>query len=204
VHQAIEGLFDSQDAAAVQTINGWFDIAGRLLLTERRRITAQWLPDNEWLLIIDLQFSAANQPITLGKTPFGMVAVRMAKTIGVHDGGGTIRNSHGGSNEKEVFRKPASWVDYSGPITATAIEGATLFDHPTNPNHPSAFHVRDDGWMGASLTIDAARTIAPGTPLQLRYGIYVHAGMPRIELLEQRWQEFSRQSPFEFKPSRPD
>ena len=35
-------------------------------------------------------------------------------------------------------------------------------DHPGNPNHPSAFHVREDGWMGASLTFKAPITIEPG------------------------------------------
>lgn len=200
VHQSIEPFFDSGDAAAVQTVNAWLDDAGRPLLTERRRITTQWLPQNEWLLIVDLQLSAATESVTLGKTPFGMIAVRMAKTIGVHDGGGTIRNSEGSTNEKEVFWKPAKWVDYSGPITATATEGATLLDHPLNPNHPSVFHVRDDGWMGASLTFDGPRVIAPGKPLQLRYGIYVHANQSAREQLHQRWEEFSRTQPFEFKP----
>ena len=116
----------------------------------------------------------------------------MAKTIGVNDGGGTIRNSEGGVNEAGVFWKSAKWVDYSGPITATATEGITLMDHPSNPNHPSIFHVRNDGWMGASLTHQAPRTIEPGQPLRLRYGLYVHAGMPDTKVLEQRWVEFSR------------
>ena len=199
VHQHIDPFFDSEDAAAVQTVNAWLDDTGRPLLTERRRITTQWLPHNEWLLIIDLQFSAASESVTLGKTSFGMIAVRMAKTIGVHDGGGTIRNSEGAANEKEIFWKPAKWVDYSGPITATATEGATLFDHPANPNHPSVFHVRDDGWMGASLTFDGPRVIAPGNPLQLRYGIYVHANQPSRAEVQQRWEEFSRTPPYEFK-----
>jgi hypothetical protein len=199
VHQSLEEYVDSPEAAAVQTVNAWLDAAGRPLLTERRRVTTQWLPQNEWLLIVDLQFSAMSERVTFGKTPFGVMAVRMAKTIGVHDGGGTIRNSEGALNEKDVFWKPAKWVDYSGPITATAIEGATLFDHPANPNHPAVFHVRDDGWMGVSLTFDGPRIIAPGQPLQLRYGVYVHAGQPAAGQLQQRWEEFSRAPPAEFK-----
>ncbi len=108
--------------------------------------------------------------MTLGATPFGMVGVRMAKTIGVNDGGGLIRNSEGNVNEQGpngVFRKKARWVDYSGPITDSAAEGITLFDHPSNPNHPSHFHVRNDGWMGASLTLEKPITITPGEPLRL-------------------------------------
>ena len=115
----------------------------------------------------------------------------MAKTIGVNDGGGTIRNSEGGIDEAGVLWKAAKWVDYSGPITSTATEGITLMDHPRNPNHPTVFHVRNDGWMGASLTFNGPRTIKAGEPLRLRYALYVHAGMPALKELEKRWNEFS-------------
>jgi hypothetical protein len=116
----------------------------------------------------------------------------MAKTIGVHDGGGTIRNSAGGRDEAEVLWKQSKWVDYSGPILPKVAEGVTLMDHPQNPNHPTYFHVRNDGWMGASLTYDAARTITPGAPLSLRYGLWVHRGVPTVEAIEKVWAEFAK------------
>ena len=111
-------------------------------------------------------------------------------TIGVHDGGGRIRNSEGGVNEKEVFWKRARWVDYCGAIADGVLEGVTLFDHPSNPNHPSHFHVRNDGWMGASLTFDAARTIEPDAPLHLCYGLYVHNSMKAENAIEATWKQF--------------
>jgi hypothetical protein len=138
--------------------------------------------------------------VTLGKTPFGLIGVRMAKTIGVNDGGGTIRNSDGGVNEAGVFWKRARWVDYSGPITPKSFEGVALFDHETNPNHPTYFHVRNDGWMGASLAFDGARAIEAGQLLKLRYGLYIHSGVPAPKLLEQRWKEFSREQPADVLP----
>ena len=199
VHQRIEDFEDSATNAAVQALNAWVTKDGQTLLHERRRISMQPLPGDEWLLVLDVQLAAASNAVTLGQTPFGLVGVRMAKTIGVQDGGGTIRNSEGGVNEAGVFRKLARWVDYSGPITATASEGLTLFDHPANPNHPTMFHVRDDGWMGAALTGAGARVILPGQPLQLRYGLYVHAGVPAADKIQQQWLEFSRVPPFEFK-----
>src|SRR6185503_6774210 len=172
--------------------NAWNDGSGKTLILEDRRLTVTTLEGKEWLLTIDLSLAAPKEPVTLGKTPFGTIGVRMAKTIGVHDGGGLIRNSEGGKNEKEVFWKRARWVDYSGPITPTASEGITLLDHPANPSHPTYFHVRDDGWMGASLTFEGPLTIEPGKPLVLRYGLYVHAGVPEVEKIEKVWKEFAK------------
>jgi hypothetical protein len=197
VPQRVEQLDDADEAASLLAVNHWMNEAtDETLLVERRRIEVRPLPKDEFLLIVDLQLTAPIRPIVLEKTPFGLFAVRMAKSIGVHDGGGRIRNSAGGVNEKGldgaegVFWKPARWCDYSGRITAATVEGVALFDHPTNPNHPTVFHVRDDGWMGSSLTFDGARTIEPATPLRLRYGLYVHAGLPSVDALEAEWQKF--------------
>jgi hypothetical protein len=192
VHRRLERFDDGPAAAAVLTVNAWTTDTGQVLLNERRLTSAQPLPRGEWLLVIDLRLEAAGEEVTLGKTPFGLIGVRLAKTIGVNDGGGVIRNSEGGVNEAGVFWKRAKWVDYSGPITASATEGLTLLDHPANPNHPSFFHVRNDGWMGASLTHDGPRALKPGAPLTLRYGLYVHGGAPTEKLLDQQWERFAR------------
>jgi hypothetical protein len=187
----VEQFEDTDDFASVTAVNSWGD-TNKVLLTERRRITVQTLPRNEWLLALDVRFDAVKEPVTLGKTPFGFAAVRMAKSIGVNDGGGMIRNSEGAVNEAGVFWKRAKWVDYSGAIVSNAVEGITFFDHPSNPNHPSYFHVRNDGWMGASITFDDARVIETNKPLQLRYGFYVHSGLLETNVLERRWSEFSK------------
>jgi hypothetical protein len=191
LHKRIERFVDSFETASVLTQNQWVTDSNQVLLTEYRMTRVQMLPKGELLLIIDLRLEPNGQDVTLGKTPFGLIGVRMAKTIGVSDGGGTIRNSEGGLNEVEIFWKRARWVDYSGPITPKAVEGITLLDHPANPNHPAIFHARNDGWMGAALTQDAPRVIPLGQALQLRYGLYVHAGQPPIQLIEQRWKKFS-------------
>jgi hypothetical protein len=191
-HKRIVKFEDGDQSCSIITENQWLTDTSKVLLLETRCLTAIPLEDSEWLMIIDMEFKANDKPVTLGQTPFGMIGVRMAKTIGVNDGGGTIRNSEGAVNEKDVFWKRARWVDYSGLITNENIEGITLFDHPDNPNFPSYFHVRNDGWMGASLTFDAPRTIQPDKPLYLRYGLYIHGDIKPPNAIEAKWKKFTQ------------
>jgi len=194
-HKRIVKFEDAGESSSIVTENQWVTNEGKVLLLETRRVTVLLLGNFEWLLIIDMEFKAKDSTVTLGKTPFGMIGVRMAKTIGVNDGGGRIRNSEGAVNEKEVFWKRAKWVDYSGAVTNERLEGITLFDHPDNPNFPTYFHVRNDGWMGASLTFDGPRKIQPNEPLHLRYGLYVHSDMKPKEALETKWKRFTEIRP---------
>ncbi len=191
VHRRVERLTDGADEAALVCLNEWLGTNGAPVIVERRRIAVRALAGREWLLLLDLELRAASDPIELGATPFGILGVRVAKTMGVRDGGGTIRNSEGGVNEAGAFRTPARWVDYSGPVAPAVIEGLTLMDHPSNPNHPAVFHVRDDGWMGPCLTIGGPMAIRPDPPLRMRYGLYVHAGAPSPAALDEVWRQFA-------------
>jgi hypothetical protein len=194
VHQKVLRYEDNSDEALIEVQNAWIDGAGRgkTLLEERRAMRFRPQESGQWLLILDITLSAPKQPVTLGKTNFGFLGVRMAKTIGVHDGGGMIRNSEGAVNEKQVHEKPARWVDYSGPMTPSAREGITLLDHPQNENHPTVFHVRDDGWMGAAFNFFAPRTIDPAHPLKLRYGLWVHSNVPTAATIDDQFAAFAK------------
>ncbi len=191
-HKRIVKFEDSGECSSIITENEWVTNDGKVLLLETRKVTVLLLENSEWLLIIGMELKPKYSEVALGKTPFGMIGVRMAKTIGVNDGGGRIRNSEGAVNEKEVFWKRAKWVDYSGAITNEKIEGITLFDHPNNPNFPTTFHVRNDGWMGASVTFDGPKKIRSNEALHLRYGLYIHSDMKSIDTIETQWKRFSK------------
>ncbi len=188
--RAIETLEDGDAQAAIQSLNAWVDEKDQTLLTERRRLTLREMEKGEYLLILDMQFEAGEKPAVFDQTPFGLAAVRVAKTMGVNDGGGRILNSDGLVNEKAIFRKKAKWVDYSGPSAPGLIEGITLMDHPSNINHPAPFHVRDDGWMGACLTFEKELAVAPGKPLRLRYALYVHSNQGEEKAIAKVYDAF--------------
>ncbi len=193
VHESIEALEDGPASAWMLSRNAWQGPDGKTIVYERRRAEVRPLEGDQWLMLIDIQLETpGDKPVVLGKTPFGMIGVRMAKTIGVHDGGGRILNSNGQINETQVFRKPARWVDYSGPVTNRVRGGIALLDHPANPGHPTPFHVREDGWMGASLTLNRPLTIEPGRPLRLRYGLWAHGGVPKAADVDRWWSAFAK------------
>lgn len=197
-HLRVLRIEDGDELAFVETENVWVNPQGQPVLHDRRRVGVKSLGNREWLLLLDLQFEPRVADVALGATAFGMLGVRMAKTIGVADGGGTIRNSEGGVDEAGCFRKPARWIDYSGPITQNASEGIALFDHPQNPHHPVSFHCRNDGWMGASTTLPGELVIKKGERLRLRYALYIHAGQPAPDLIEKQWKDYAGSPWLEF------
>ena len=137
------------------------------------------LEDSQYTLELQTTVTPTMPSLTLNKTNFGFLAVRMAASISGHFGAGTITNQAGKTGEPALFGKAANYIDYSGPIRGTdateIIEGITYFDHPGNPSYPSKWHIREDGWMGASVCRDAPITLTPSTPLQLRYLLHIHA-----------------------------
>jgi hypothetical protein len=185
-------LTNGNDSAQIQMENDWIDGTGEVLLRECRKMKFVLLPHDEWLLRLELQLVAMQKSVKLGKTPYGIVGVRVATSLSVQDGGGVIRNSPGSVNEKQVMGQQARWVDYSGPVTTDVIEGITMMDHPKNVRHPVHFHVRDDGCMFAALTYESPLTIEPAQPLVLCYGFYIHNGSPTPAQLDSRWQEFGK------------
>jgi hypothetical protein len=166
---------ESGPGASMLVSNAWRDAEDRTLLLERRRITVE--PGTaadaaeDWTMTIDLEFSApGNQPVTFGQTPFGMIGVRMAKSIGVSEGGGRILNSEGQRNEAEMFRKPARWVDYSGPVTDDA-NGRNHADGPSRqPESPGPVprprHRLDGRLPDARRAADHRAGPAAATPLR--------------------------------------
>ncbi len=190
-------LEDADDHAALELRALWKNKEGVPLLQENRRVTLTPLGAALWRVDLEMELACAKDPVPLGATAFGFLGVRMAKTIGVHDGGGRILNSEGGLNEAGCFRKPARWVDYSGPVTASEDEGVTLMDHPQNLHHPVEFHVRNDGWMGAATTFRNAHLIEPGTPLRLKYGLLVHTSKTGPGEMQAEWERFSQSA---FRP----
>ncbi len=165
---------------------------GKDVLRERRTITLHQTPEDFRLIDIDLELTpAAHEPVTLGQTTFGFLAARVAQSMTVFDGGGEIVNAAGDVNEHGAHLKRAAWIDQSGPVAPGKWGGIAILDHPSNPNHPTAWHCRNDGWAGAAFNKDEPRTIRPGESLKLRYRVHLHRANTKDGAVAKRFTEYA-------------
>ena len=168
---------DGDEEAAMAVTLSWYDGHDPKELVEQEVIAiVRPGPDGETFLELQSAFRPNAESLEFGKTNFGFLAVRVAKNISEHFGGGRLTNSDGKTGEPAIFGQRSRWMDYSGPVRAGGIEGITYFDHPANPGYPLHWHVREDGWMGASVCMNGPIATTGKKPLILRFLLHVHRG----------------------------
>ncbi|MEZ6056290.1 MAG: PmoA family protein [Planctomycetaceae bacterium] len=200
IRQSTWQVYADGDEAAVMAVQlHWLDGHDPTPLVEQQLIaTLRPLDDGEYTLSLESTFTPRAASIEFQQTNFGFLAVRVAKSLSVHFGGGQLTNSEEAQGEPALFGQPARWVDYSGPMPVTdsdgsrdeQIEGITYFDHPENVGYPHKWHVRADGWMGASICFDGPIIITPEAPLHLRHLLHIHRGpvaADRANKLQKEW-----------------
>jgi len=191
---------DGDKQCIMASLLGWF--ANDSEEQVEQELVAALSPDGNGGQLLDLQitFRCVNdRPVSFGMTNFGFLAVRVAKSISVHFGDGTITNSEGLVGEPDIFGQFARWMDYSGSVAVldeggalrTVTEGITYFDHPSNHGSPAHWHVRSDGWMGASPCMHGAMGIDPGEELTFRYLLHAHGGAANPERSDALYQGFA-------------
>ena len=194
---------DGDDQAMMAVRLGWYaGTPARELMEQTLVAILRPREHGEQSLELQSTFVPTNEAVRLGKTNFGFLAVRVARSISEYFGGGRLRDSEGRETEAAIFGQRASWVDYSGPIDDATVEGITYFDHPDNPGFPTPWHVREDGWMGASFCMSEERWIEPGQPLRLRYLLHAHGGRVDAVRAARIAEEFSRAPFFTVTPSK--
>lgn len=86
-----------------------------------------------------------------------------------------VINSDSRIGEWEVNKKPATWCDLLG-LEGNMTVGTAIFDHPSNPRHPTKFTAIDEdfGFISPALTMDEPYTIKADESLHLRYRVLIH------------------------------
>jgi hypothetical protein len=190
-HDGFEAMEDGAVFCRLVQKTRWI-AGGRAILRGRRSLTFYRAAADFRLIDVDLELSPAGaKPVTLGQTNFGFLAVRVAQSMTVFDGGGEILNARGDRNEQRAHTKRAAWIDQSGPVAPGKWAGVAILDHPGNANHPTAWHCRNDGWAGASFNMRGPTTIKPGEKLTLRYRLVLHRHDAVKGKVARRHEEYS-------------
>jgi hypothetical protein len=192
---------DGDDEALLAVRLGWFDGHDpKELLVQDLIVAIRPGPEGETFVELQSTFTPAAASLEFGKTNFGFLAVRVAKSISEYFGGGRLTNSDGLTGEPAIFGKPAAWMDYSGPVrtgdAGAVVEGVTFFDHPANPGHPAHWHVREDGWMGASVCLNGPIETTRDKPLVLRYLLHAHRGVAEAARCAETLRTFASTGPY--------
>lgn len=189
--------YDDRDGYAAMAVElGWYGPDGQKLIQHELVAAVTPLPQQELLIELQSTLTAIPNELTLGQSNFGLLAVRVAKNISGFFGGGVITSSAGRTGEAANFGEPAAWMDYSGPVRAGGREGITYMDHPTNLEHPPRWHVREDGWMGASICRLRPIELRPDSPFVVRYLLHVHRGAVDPHVASAHLASFSKLPPF--------
>lgn len=196
---------DGTDKARMAVELGWFDGHNPAPLIRQELICeiAPQISPGEYTLELQSRFQPSAATLEFAQTNFGFLAVRVAKTLSAVFGSGRLTNSHGEVGEKQIFGRPAAWMDYSGPPShnSQVQEGLTLIDHPLNPGQPTGWHVRDDGWMCASPCMNAPQPTSADQPLLLRYLVFVHAGPADPDRANALHADFAKRPVFKLQKS---
>jgi hypothetical protein len=153
--------------------------------------------------IIDCEITiSANQgaPVTMGDTKEGTFALRLAQEL--NSPPGHMVNSNGGVGEKEIWGKPADWVDYYGKVGSEDV-GVAIFDSPKNFRHPTTWHARGYGLFSVNPfglrdftgdpKQDGSWTIPIGKSLTLRYRVLIHHGDYKQAHVAEAYRDYEAQ-----------
>ena len=122
---------------------------GEELCQEERVLSFRGTSEERWV-DFELTIHANQTDLHFGDTKEGSFAVRLAPTLRLKGAvaEGEIRNS-AGDVAGEVWGKRASWVEYSGPVGGETVY-VSLHDDSSNLRHPTWWHARDYGLLGAN------------------------------------------------------
>ena len=191
-------LKSGKSSGSISATFDWVDAGGKVLLTEDRTMTFHSDPKLR-IVDFDITFTGVEKS-RFGDTKEGSFAIRLAEEL-TGKRSGKMVNAAGKVGEKEVWGKPSPWVDYSGQVQGQAL-GVAIFDHPSNPKHPTYWHSRDYGLFAANIfgehdffndkSRDGGMTLEPGQKWRFRYRVLIHPGLTAEAGLAAAYDTYSK------------
>jgi hypothetical protein len=100
-----------------------------------------------------------------------------------------------GSTSDRPIGIPSAWCDLSGKIDGGANQtaGIAIFDHPTNPRHPTPWYgaTGPNHYFNAAFLFQEPMSVAAKQPLTFKYRVLVHDGILEREALAKAYASYT-------------
>ena len=173
------------------------------ILTEHREYRFYNTPSDARIMDLLLTFTATVSDIHFDDTKEGgFFSLRVNDRL-IEEQGGVMTNSEGLTTEKEIWGRPANWVDYSGTLEGVPC-GMTIFDHPTSFRHMPTWHARSYGLLTANvfgyshfrknapdLPETGDFTLKKGQSITSSFRFFVHGGDCEAARVAERYVDFA-------------
>jgi hypothetical protein len=197
VIRKVNDLQSGKKTGKIVTTFDWQGKDGKTLLQERRTMTFYSHPTERW---IDFDIVlVAQEKSEFQDTKEGTFAIRLATEL-EEKHTGKMHSADGKEGEKQVWGSRSPWVDYAGMVGGEAL-GIAIFDHPSNPRHPTYWHSRGYGLFAANpfgvrdfendKTKDGKLELGPGEQLRFRYRVVIHPGNAATGNIADSYKKFA-------------
>ena len=207
-HDQFLEVKSGKDEGVIKSSCKWVAPDGKVVCTDERTFRVYNRPANERLFDFEITIKApADRDVLFGDTKEGTMAVRLNEqlraTHGKKPGSGHIvlsTGAHDTNGHATTWGKRGAWCDYWGQVDGKTV-GIAIFDHPSNPVHPTYWHVRDYGLFAANpfgihdfekkepgagnLNIPAGQSVT------FKYRFYIHEGDDKQAKVAERYSEYS-------------
>jgi hypothetical protein len=212
-HDQFVEVKSGKDEGVIKSTCKWTAPDGKTVCTDERTFRVYNRPGNERLFDFEITIKApADRDLLFGDTKEGTMAVRVNEQMRVASPGnkagkGHIVQSTGVRDDEappkagqtKTWGKRAEWCDYNGPVDGKQV-GIAVFNHPSNPVHPTPWHVREGGLFAANpfgihdfekkepgagnINVPAGKTIT------FKYRFYIHEGDEKQAKVAERYKEY--------------
>ena len=206
VHDKLLKITDGGGRGCIGTSNKWVTADGGIVCTDTRRLTfhtVHGVRAIDW----EITIHASSGDVKFKDDKHGSMAIRTHPNLqldnapdqGVTTANGQAINSEGVSG-KSVFGKRAKWIDYWGKIDGKTV-GIAIFDHPSNPRHPTWWMARGYGYIAADPFGGHAiggeppgtgdMTIKSGNQVTFHYRYLFHEGDPKQARIAEQYSRYA-------------